>query len=523
MAQRYSEFVPSTFAPPTALLEAPEDLGGQSPSRPSAPRDDLLQQWISPGATLYVNPICSQMDQMLLKCEEIESVLALLVTHRGVFFVHNLVTAIQVLASLAEDTKDPMEVNRLLRDPRYDVLLRDLFHFVPKLDFLAMTNVACSLQQLDHKCVAVLSHSPVQLHAIAGTGALCLLKSRAALRGRRTLQRDCLGKQPLAIVAADTAESEAGRGRRLLAAEDLPSGTEILAEDPVIQVSGEMGMDAVARELLDLDPVMQESLLELCQSSPLPADELASIEDISGDDDRLLALLRVFLINSLLVVLKVSKTGHLRLVTLRPVECKDEILVSYLPEGALLRPQSVRRRLLERWGFDCGCGRCQTPDDVRILVSTGQARVGWRTSWAQTAPVVAVHIRSREPGEDNDDWPTDETPPQDLLASLTKCIEQAVQLEFGDVKGWDVYLAATTQKAHKVAADHLKSSPNLRRILSLPKIEHNRRTGAGSVDAMAEALLISRADIFIRFVATLAPRDSAIGPDLSGDTWEMGP
>ena len=35
---------------------------------------------------------------------------------------------------------------------------------------------------------------------------------------------------------------------------------------------------------------------------------------------------------------QVSKTGHLRLVTLRPVECKDEILVSYLPEGALLRP-----------------------------------------------------------------------------------------------------------------------------------------------------------------------------------------
>ena len=147
--------------------------------------------------------------------------------------------------------------------------------------------------------------------SVAGTGALCLLKSRAALRGRRTLQRDCLGKQPLAIVAADTAESEAGRGRRLLAAEDLPSGTEILAEDPVIQVSGEMGMDAVARELLDLDPVMQESLLELCQSSPLPADELASIEDISGDDDRLLALLRVFLINSLLVVLKVERLGSL--------------------------------------------------------------------------------------------------------------------------------------------------------------------------------------------------------------------
>ena len=35
---------------------------------------------------------------------------------------------------------------------RYDVLLRDLIRFVPKLDFEAMTKVACSLRQLDHKC-----------------------------------------------------------------------------------------------------------------------------------------------------------------------------------------------------------------------------------------------------------------------------------------------------------------------------------------------------------------------------------
>ena len=114
-----------------------------------------LEHWQS--AELYVNPICSQMDQMLLKCEEVESVLALLVTHRGVFFVHNLVTAIQVLASLDEVLDDPIALNRMLRDPRYDVLLRDLIRFVPKLDFLAMTNVAFSLKQLDHKYYAVFS------------------------------------------------------------------------------------------------------------------------------------------------------------------------------------------------------------------------------------------------------------------------------------------------------------------------------------------------------------------------------
>ncbi|CAK9027799.1 TPR_REGION domain-containing protein [Durusdinium trenchii] len=123
-----------------------------------------------------------------------------------------------------------------------------------------------------------------------------------------------------------------------------------------------------------------------------------------------------------------------------------------------------------------------------------------KTAWG-SAPIVAVHIRAREAGEDNDDWPTAESPDQDLLVSLTKCIEQAVQNEFGDIKAWDVYLAATTEKARKVASEHLKqSSKKLRRILSLPKLERNRHTGSGAVDSMAEALLLSRADIFVRLV-----------------------
>jgi len=40
----------------------------------------------------------------------------------------------------------------------------------------------------------------------------------------------------------------------------------------------------------------------------------------------------------------------------------------------------------------------------------------------------------------------------------------------------------------------------LRNVLALPKIERNRRTGAGNTDAMAEALLFSRADVFVRLV-----------------------
>jgi hypothetical protein len=96
---------------------------------------------------------------MLLKCEDMESVLVLLTTHRGVFFVHNLVTAMQLLGDLGEESKlkDPLLVNEVLRDPRYDLLIRDLLRFTPQLDFRAMAAVALSLWQLDHKHYPLLS------------------------------------------------------------------------------------------------------------------------------------------------------------------------------------------------------------------------------------------------------------------------------------------------------------------------------------------------------------------------------
>jgi len=110
-----------------------------------------LSGWAAPGSAVYANPICSQMDQLLLKCEDTEAVLALVVTHRGVFFVHNLVTAVQMLAVLSQEAGDLIATNALLRDSRYDMLIRDVLRFVPKFDFLAMTNIACSLWQLQHK------------------------------------------------------------------------------------------------------------------------------------------------------------------------------------------------------------------------------------------------------------------------------------------------------------------------------------------------------------------------------------
>ncbi|PFH33074.1 hypothetical protein BESB_082730 [Besnoitia besnoiti] len=49
----------------------------------------------------YVNPVCMQMDTLLLKSESAEEILTLLVSHRGVMFLHNLVTALELLADFA--------------------------------------------------------------------------------------------------------------------------------------------------------------------------------------------------------------------------------------------------------------------------------------------------------------------------------------------------------------------------------------------------------------------------------------
>ncbi|CAE7905095.1 unnamed protein product, partial [Symbiodinium microadriaticum] len=227
------------------------------------------------------------------------------------------------------------------------------------------------------------------LAGLAGAGSLCLSKGKASQRlMQRWTQIGCLAEDSLVAVAED--ESKDGRGRRLVAVCRVSSGTEILEEGPAFAVSRDVAMDGVSSKLQDLSPAVQESLLKLCHSSNLPADEQASIVEIAGSDSRLLALLRVFLINSIgtpkegsAIYLRASRANHscqpnaafqidkanqLHLVTLRPLECNEEIFVSYLPEATLLRPQGVRRHLLEKWGFKCSCSRCQSKDDVRTFL-----------------------------------------------------------------------------------------------------------------------------------------------------------
>lgn len=128
-----------------------------------------------------------------------------------------------------------------------------------------------------------------------------------------------------------------------------------------------------------------------------------------------------------------------------------------------------------------------------------------KTNWGVDVPVIAVHIRAREEGEDNDDWPTRDSPEDRLLQELWKCVEKAVVRELasrpGDWPEYDVFIASTTEKSRTAGAEALKKhASGLRHVLMLPKLERNRRTGLGAIDAMAEALLISRSDVFVRLV-----------------------
>ncbi|ORM40824.1 uncharacterized protein BXIN_2335 [Babesia sp. Xinjiang] len=61
------------------------------------PREDTQEDNV-----IYVNEVCMQMDQLMSKCEDHEDLLVLLVTHRGVMYLHNLVTAMNMLQAFAE-------------------------------------------------------------------------------------------------------------------------------------------------------------------------------------------------------------------------------------------------------------------------------------------------------------------------------------------------------------------------------------------------------------------------------------
>ncbi|ETW39691.1 hypothetical protein PFAG_05658 [Plasmodium falciparum Santa Lucia] len=63
---------------------------------------------------IYINDICLKMDQNLLRCQNYEDVLSILVTHRGALFLQNLITAIRMLSGFViEQKKEKLEKDKL--------------------------------------------------------------------------------------------------------------------------------------------------------------------------------------------------------------------------------------------------------------------------------------------------------------------------------------------------------------------------------------------------------------------------
>ncbi|GIX64408.1 SNARE protein, putative (SYN3) [Babesia caballi] len=77
--------------------ESPPGMAGEGSEVADSSRND---------ASIYVNEVCMQMDQLMSRCEDHEDLLVLLVTHRGVMYLHNLVTAMRMLQAFAERDRE---------------------------------------------------------------------------------------------------------------------------------------------------------------------------------------------------------------------------------------------------------------------------------------------------------------------------------------------------------------------------------------------------------------------------------
>lgn len=90
--------------------------------------------------------------------------MTILATHRGVLFVHNLVTAITSLAIMSEQAApfstskklnfpeefEKTQRDKLLADHRYSLLIQDLIEYSGKLDLGSIDQILSAVQRLDH-------------------------------------------------------------------------------------------------------------------------------------------------------------------------------------------------------------------------------------------------------------------------------------------------------------------------------------------------------------------------------------
>ncbi|KAF5711077.1 SET domain-containing protein [Fusarium mundagurra] len=174
-----------------------------------------------------------------------------------------------------------------------------------------------------------------------------------------------------------------GKGRGLIAKVDIPAGTRILRENPLLVASttipGDLEATAAPR-LKALSKSQQRQFLSLHNNFPGkdPFSGIIRTNALPCGPGSIVGGVypTICLINHSCLPNSHnnwnSEAGHETIHALRPIKAGEEITISYVEGG----PSNVRRPILkESFGFDCACSLCSLPpsqlqasDDRRVRI-----------------------------------------------------------------------------------------------------------------------------------------------------------
>ena len=210
-------------------------------------------------------------------------------------------------------------------------------------------------------------------------------RSRTARMARRS-RRDpsCHASSHLSHPLVEVVKVSDVVGFGLVVPQGAPAGTTLIEEAPLYRrEEGERMADSVAA-FQKMTSEKRSKLLSMA-ASPGPAEKEAGYY---GDD---LHFVRVLRTNSVAIVGKikgnggavyetscranhsckpnaalcVQEDGTMHLKALRDLSPGEDIQVSYIGEGDLLRSTDHRQKRLGHWGFLCQCERCTGAEDTR--------------------------------------------------------------------------------------------------------------------------------------------------------------
>eukprot|EP00930_Biecheleria_cincta_P069697 TRINITY_DN57400_c0_g1_i1.p1 TRINITY_DN57400_c0_g1~~TRINITY_DN57400_c0_g1_i1.p1 ORF type:complete len:487 (-),score=76.68 TRINITY_DN57400_c0_g1_i1:198-1601(-) len=201
---------------------------------------------------------------------------------------------------------------------------------------------------------------------------------------RSRLHRRCTGYVALSASTSgslvEVVDAGPGRGFGLVAPMGADAGAVLCDEEPILRKPKGLPASDLVALVNQLPQDKRAKLLQMAATEGCPQNEAG----FHGED---LTALRAIRTNSVALPdgggavyaigcranhscrpnasLRVGSNARLQLKALRSIEAGEDVLVSYIGEGDLLRPQARRQELINSWGFLCDCDRCVGPDDAR--------------------------------------------------------------------------------------------------------------------------------------------------------------